>query len=216
MGQITDWLMVIITAIYVVATICISRSNHNSATAAKEAVEESRKQFVKNIELQTLHNYDSVRPAVSIDFTSSESETSFNGSIIITNHGLGPAIIEELHLRKNNKEYKNSNGYCTLLDLMLLRNAEENSEMPVKEVFHHYYTKEFRNDANNKDYLAAGEQLLLLGFSTRNKQESMVVGKLFHGIQIDLVYTDIYSSQDWTTSSKLSYFKTKWIDSCET
>ncbi len=41
----TDWLMVIITAVYVVATILICRANIKSAEAAREQIEESRKQF---------------------------------------------------------------------------------------------------------------------------------------------------------------------------
>lgn len=40
-----DWLMIIITAIYVVATIFICRANFKSAAEAKKQVEESRKQF---------------------------------------------------------------------------------------------------------------------------------------------------------------------------
>ncbi len=41
----TDWLMVIITAVYVVATILICWANIKSAEAAREQIEESRKQF---------------------------------------------------------------------------------------------------------------------------------------------------------------------------
>ncbi len=41
----TDWLMVIITVVYVVATIFICKANIKSAEAAREQIEESRKQF---------------------------------------------------------------------------------------------------------------------------------------------------------------------------
>lgn len=41
----TDWLMVIITAVYVVATIAICVANFKSAEASKEQLEESKRQF---------------------------------------------------------------------------------------------------------------------------------------------------------------------------
>ena len=41
----TDWLMVIITAIYVIATIVICVANLKSAKATREQVEESKRQF---------------------------------------------------------------------------------------------------------------------------------------------------------------------------
>lgn len=212
MNNVTDWLMVFITAVYVIATILICISNQKSAKAASEAVDESKKQFEKSIELQKQYNYDSVRPAVSIDFASSFYGEAFSGSISITNHGLGPAIIKELIFKKNNREYLNTNGYCTLYDLVCFRLSEEQEELAVKEIFNHIYTKEFRNNSDNKDYLAVGEKLLLLKFRTRNKQEADIVGKVFHSVHMELVYTDIYNSSDWKTINRLSYFKPDWID----
>lgn len=41
----TDWIMIIITAVYVAATIAICVANINSAKASKEQLEESRRQF---------------------------------------------------------------------------------------------------------------------------------------------------------------------------
>ena len=46
MPTITDWLMVIITVIYVVATIFICIANLKSAKAAREQTEEMKKQFL--------------------------------------------------------------------------------------------------------------------------------------------------------------------------
>lgn len=226
LNEYSGALMVVITFAYVLATIGIMRSNNKSAKAAKDALDESKNQFEqsfelqkqqfdKSIELQRQHNYDSVRPAVTVGFSSSNSidGNTFSGSITIANHGLGPAILKELEFKKNNKEYKNTNGYCTLYDLINFRLSEEHQEnLPVKEIFHHYYSKEFRNDSNNRDYLAVGEKLVLLEFNTRNKWEGDVVGKLFHGVHMELVYTDIYDSCDWTVSNRLSYFKPNWIE----
>ena len=43
--MVTDWIMVAITTIYVIATICIMRSNKESAEASKEQLQESKLQF---------------------------------------------------------------------------------------------------------------------------------------------------------------------------
>lgn len=45
MPTITDWLMVIITLVYVIATIFICAANVKSAKAAREQTEEMKKQF---------------------------------------------------------------------------------------------------------------------------------------------------------------------------
>lgn len=50
----TDWLMVIITGIYVVATIVISKANITSAKAAQNQVLESRRQFEESQRLQIM------------------------------------------------------------------------------------------------------------------------------------------------------------------
>ena len=50
--MITDWLMVIITGIYVIATIFIYVSNYRSADASKEQLHEMKKQQEQNIGIQ--------------------------------------------------------------------------------------------------------------------------------------------------------------------
>ena len=57
--NIIDWvnkndgaLMVLITLVYVVATICISHSNRTSAKASRKQLEESQKQQKQNVGLQ--------------------------------------------------------------------------------------------------------------------------------------------------------------------
>ena len=42
MPTVTDWLMVIITFVYVVATIMISKANIESAKATREQLEQSK------------------------------------------------------------------------------------------------------------------------------------------------------------------------------
>ena len=212
MENITDWLMVGVTIIYVLTTVFIFIVNRKSAEAAKEAVEVSKKQFEESIRLQKQHNYDSVRPAVTIDFSSDDKGDSFSGSVSITNHGLGPAIIKEMKFYKNDNEYINTNGYCTFYDLVCFRIAEEQEQLFIKKVFNYFYTKEFRNDNENKDYLAINENLVLLKFNTENEQEARIVGRIFHGVHMELVYSDIYNSNDWRIINRLSYFKPDWID----
>lgn len=214
MDNLTDWLMVVITFLYLVATVYICYYNYKSAKYSREAVEESKKQFKKSIELQKQHNYDSVRPAVTIDYSSTGSMdgSTFRGSIAITNHGLGTAVIKELKFKKNNKEYKNTNGYCTFYDLIRFRIFEEQEDLSPKSIISYHWTKEFRNESDNMDFLAVGEKLVLLEFDTRNRENAEIVGKLFHGVYIELVYTDIYNSCDWTVTNRLSYFKPNWVE----
>lgn len=50
--MITDWLMVFITGIYVIATIFICVSNYRSANASKEQLHEMKKQQEQNIGIQ--------------------------------------------------------------------------------------------------------------------------------------------------------------------
>jgi len=54
MPTITDWLMVIITAIYVIATIAICWANIKSAKATREQVAESKRQFEETRRLDTM------------------------------------------------------------------------------------------------------------------------------------------------------------------
>lgn len=46
--MLTDWIMIIITTIYVIATIVICISNKRSADAAKEQTREMIKQYNEN------------------------------------------------------------------------------------------------------------------------------------------------------------------------
>ena len=48
MTNVTDWLMIVITAVYVIATIFICRANIKSAEASKEQLEEMRKQYAED------------------------------------------------------------------------------------------------------------------------------------------------------------------------
>ncbi len=54
MPTITDWLMVAITAVYVVATIFICRANIKSAEATREQVAESKRQYEETQRLQMM------------------------------------------------------------------------------------------------------------------------------------------------------------------
>lgn len=54
MPNITDWLMVIITLVYVVATIFICRANLNSAKASHDQLEESKRQFRESKRLELM------------------------------------------------------------------------------------------------------------------------------------------------------------------
>lgn len=54
MPSITDWLMVVITAVYVIATIFICVANMKSAKATREQIEESKRQFEETKRISVL------------------------------------------------------------------------------------------------------------------------------------------------------------------
>ena len=72
MPLITDWLTVIITAVYVVATIFICIYNGKSAKAAREQLAESQRQFEENLKNSNEKERRKVQPylmltAVNVD-----------------------------------------------------------------------------------------------------------------------------------------------------
>ena len=54
MSQITDWIMIIITFIYVIATIMIYKANKRSVETMKEQITESKRQFEETQRLSAM------------------------------------------------------------------------------------------------------------------------------------------------------------------
>ncbi|WP_295093310.1 hypothetical protein [Ruminococcus sp.] len=71
----TDWLMVIITAVYVVATIFIWKANKMAAEASKEQLEESKRQFEESQKQAKAELEESKR---QFDITKQQAEEQFN------------------------------------------------------------------------------------------------------------------------------------------
>lgn len=85
MTTITDWLMVIITFIYVVATIVICIANINAAKAAKEQTEEMKRQFLAtnrpNVAAEIVYLK---RTFWVLRFVNHGSQTAYNTKIILS------------------------------------------------------------------------------------------------------------------------------------
>ena len=101
MPTITDWLMVGITAVYVVATIFILYANIKSANATRDQLTESKRQYEDKKRLEIMPYFE-VRICGNItDFhecihLALSSQNAENGTVIdqrisIKNIGLGPA-----------------------------------------------------------------------------------------------------------------------------
>lgn len=87
----TDWLMVIITAIYVIATIVICIANLKSAAATKQQVEESKYQFEESkrqFEEQKRQFEETNRPFITCEYILKNRAVS---GIRIYNYGAKPA-----------------------------------------------------------------------------------------------------------------------------
>ena len=69
--MITDWLMVVITTIYVVATIVISWANIKSAKATREQLAESKRQYEDKKRL-------SIMPYIQIEQTKDDASCELN------------------------------------------------------------------------------------------------------------------------------------------
>lgn len=72
-----DWAMVIITVIYVIATIAIYKANNQTVKVTREQLEESRQQFAAQRRLQ-------VMPLVQIDVLDSDALNQWDAEIELT------------------------------------------------------------------------------------------------------------------------------------
>lgn len=86
MPSITDWLMVVITAVYVIATIFISYSNKKSADVTREQLFESRRQYEDKKRLE-------IMPYIQFEVASGLPDKSLNlalnsGDRLINDHEL--------------------------------------------------------------------------------------------------------------------------------
>ncbi|MCI6733061.1 MAG: hypothetical protein MR487_12225 [Lachnospiraceae bacterium] len=66
MPTITDWLMVVITAVYVIATIAICWANINSAKATREQLAESKRQFDENNRAFVTVTFEIIRSGLAV------------------------------------------------------------------------------------------------------------------------------------------------------
>lgn len=86
MPTVTDWLMVFVTIIYVIATVCIMRANQKAADAAKAQLREMQLQF-----------YSTNRPNVSVEVI---YERKSVWGLRFTNHGNHTAFQTTLEFDK--------------------------------------------------------------------------------------------------------------------
>ena len=94
----TDWLMVIITAVYVAATIVICVFNGKSAKAAKEQTETARQQIDEMIRQYNESN----RPIVIVRF-----EIIRSGLLCFVLENIGPVVAEDIKIRINDEVIDN-------------------------------------------------------------------------------------------------------------
>lgn len=167
----------------------------------------------KSLEIQKQQALDSIRPALMIGFERSDNETGYSGKVYVKNHGLGPAKILSLKCADNYKkiEYQNTTGYATLGTVISQRLLENDTSPKDHPIFRTIWTKEFRNNKDDQDYLAVGEEINLMEFEIKNeKNELGLFDTVFKNLCITMEYTDIHDSQIWSIEKKLSYFQPEW------
>ena len=108
--MITDWLMVIITAIYVIATILICVANFKSAKAAKEQTEEMKKQFYAiNRPIISVEVIYKKRAFLGLRFVNNGAQSAHNTKIILDEEFINSLEEDFKSLLKNLK-----NKVCTI------------------------------------------------------------------------------------------------------
>ena len=144
MHQITDWLMVGITAVYVVATIFICKANYKSANASKKQLEEMREQYKKNN-----------RPRIEVEFI--YEKRCFYG-LRFVNHGNQTAQQVSIDF---DDSFINSIEETHFLDLL---KKQKDKECVIGVGQHHDIyigSNELRN--NNKEVIATGKIIYFYG-----------------------------------------------------
>ena len=126
MPMITDWLMVGITAVYVVATIIISYANIKSANATREQLTESKRQYEDKKRLEIMPYFDVqifnditvFRECIHLALSSQNAENStvIDRRISIKNFGFGPAKDISYMWHNLDGEYsRNDLGFTAIL-----------------------------------------------------------------------------------------------------
>lgn len=173
MPTITDWLMVVITGVYVIATIAICWANIKSASAAKAELEEMKKQYKEDN-----------RPLVEAEFCY-EQRTWY--IIRFVNHGrltaqnfqidLDEEFIESLPEKAFVSELNRQKGKKGIIgvgqhyDLYIGSNLlRENPNMkPVKGIIHYQSgNQEFQSD------LYIDLENYMTFFSSTNDEENLI------------------------------------------
>ena len=152
------------------------------------SVSMTKKMTKDTINLQKQHNRDEVRPLLCIHFDAT------NMSIVLRNHGLGPAIIKSM------KWYDANNEEPTLVKL----NTNKWKKSKVKDIY--YYTKEFSDIKEDPDILAPQESLCFIKCDYDDYYNKKRIAESFADVKMELTYTDIYESQEWTVKKDCSWF----------
>ena len=151
MPMITDWLMVGITFVYVVATIFICIFNGRSAKATRDQVQESQKQFHEAKRLEKIpylqasigewiarEKRETLLPELWLNLTQSNNDNcaSKGFSIELTNIGLG--LLDNLKCTWCSDKIKNPNTLSTTLlqcNQAFSANAIVSAERPEQTIY---------------------------------------------------------------------------------
>ena len=169
--MITDWIMVIITFIYVVATICILHANRTSAKATKMQVEEMKRQFeAENKPYITTELVYLKRSVYALRFTNHGKKIAEHVSFTFDQQfveGLDEPFKGQIE-NQNGKECVIGIGqhYDIHLGTKKIRNDVSDAKGTIKYFFK---DKEYLNvfDINVKDYITI--------FSTSSDEEDIII-----------------------------------------
>ena len=141
--SVTDWIMVIVTVVYVIATIFIFIANHKSAKVSKEQLEESKRQF------------DSInKPLISVEIV--QLRRVFY-ALRFSNFGNQPALDFKISLDETFINSINDTNIKSLLE----KNNNRLQTLNCNGVYDLYY--------GNEKYLQSEKVLISGEYSYRDK-----------------------------------------------
>ena len=157
----------------------------------------TRKIAKETIKLQIQHNYDEVKPLVSIFFNAGDV------SIVLKNQGLGPAIFTSMKWidKENNEEFDSLN------DLIKYKsNIGEFQDL----IIYHIYTKKFWDVEEDMDLLAPQEELCLFRIEDNEKitreENKANAAKILRNVEVIITLTNIYRSDIQTIKKNCTWF----------
>lgn len=185
-----NWVMVIITGVYVVATIFICIANIKSAKATKEQVEEAKKQFEENNRAYVTADFEVIRNGLlAIHITNHGKRVANDITVHICEEFISnidePFFAEQIN-RINHSRFTLGIGQSWYLSFGSIRHLEKLSDEKIKISFSYIDSKNTYNEFEEIDLKQYHWALLYESPLQDELQEIKVISKSIKSIDKSL------------------------------